>query len=278
MSYQLASGDMQRGRKAFTDGLAFAWMLAKRDLKNRYASSYAGAAWHVGVPLIYMSINVLVFSILMTGRMGERYGDIPFALFYFVPFSLWTVFAEVLARSTGILKEYGYLINKIAFPFWVLPLVTLSSALLSQFIVFVLIIGLMLFKGIAPAGTVWVFAVIWLLSLLITIGMAYAVSAVSVYVPDMVQLVPLCITILFWLTPVLYPAAMVSQHAAAWVRNIIMDYNPFYYLVESARLAVFGVTEFPWGYVGIVGAVAVLAMAGGFFVFRKLQPGFADVV
>jgi hypothetical protein len=41
---------------------------------------------------------------------------------------------------------------------------------------------------------------------------------------------------------------------------------------------VFGVTEFPWGYVGIVGAVAVLAMAGGFFVFRKLQPGFADVV
>jgi lipopolysaccharide transport system permease protein len=272
------SDDRQHRRKAFTDGLAFAWMLAKRDLKNRYASSYAGVAWNVGVPLVYMSINVLVFSILMTGRMGPRYGDIPFALFYFVPFSLWTVFAEVLGRSPGILKEYSYLINKIAFPSWVLPLVTLTSALLGQFIVFVLIVGLMIFKGIAPAGTVWVFAVIWLLSLLITIGAAYAVSAVSVYVPDMAQLVPICVTILFWLTPVLYPADMVTNHAAVWIRNIIMDYNPFYYLVESSRLAVFGVADFPWRYVGIVGAVAVSAMAGGFFVFRKLQPGFADVI
>jgi lipopolysaccharide transport system permease protein len=272
------TGDIQLRRKAITDGLAFAWMLAKRDLKNRYASSYAGVAWNVGVPLVYMSINALVFSILMQGRMGERYGGIPFALFYFVPFSLWTVFAEVLGRSTGILKEYSYLINKIAFPSWVLPLVTLSSALLSQCIVFALIIGLMLFKGIAAAGTVWVFALIWLLSLLITIGMAYAVSAVSVYVPDMAQLVPICVNILFWLTPVLYPPAMVSAYGAAWIRSIIMDYNPFYYLVESSRLAVFGVAGFPWGYVGIVGATAVLSTAGGFFVFRKLQPGFADVI
>ncbi|EOA2940439.1 ABC transporter permease, partial [Yersinia enterocolitica] len=109
-----------------------AWMLAKRDLKNRYASSYAGIAWNIGVPLLYAIINVVVFSILMSGRMGARYGDVPFALFYFVPLSLWALFSDVVGRSTGILREYGYLINKIAFPFWVLPLVPLASALLSQ--------------------------------------------------------------------------------------------------------------------------------------------------
>ncbi|MGB5277655.1 MAG: hypothetical protein WBP02_10855, partial [Gammaproteobacteria bacterium] len=98
-------------------------MLIKRDLKNRYASSYAGMAWNIVVPLLNAIIYVIVFSILMKGRMGSYYSDIPFALFYFVPFSLWTVFADVVGRSPGILKEYAYLINKIAFPSWVLPLV-----------------------------------------------------------------------------------------------------------------------------------------------------------
>jgi ABC-type polysaccharide/polyol phosphate export permease len=74
------------------NSLSLAWMLARRDLKNRYATNYAGIAWNVLVPLLYALINVVVFSILMKGRMGERYGNLPFALFYFVPFALWSFF------------------------------------------------------------------------------------------------------------------------------------------------------------------------------------------
>jgi hypothetical protein len=61
-----------------SNGLRFAWMLAKRDLRNRYASSYAGAAWNIGVPLLYALINVVVFSLIMKGRMDERYDNVPF--------------------------------------------------------------------------------------------------------------------------------------------------------------------------------------------------------
>lgn len=255
-----------------------ACMLARRDLKNRYASSYAGIAWNVGVPLLYSLINVVVFSFLMRGRMGNRYGDVPFALFYFLPFSLWTVFSEVIIRSTGIFKEYSYLINKIAFPAWILPLVPLASALLSQLILLIIVAGLMIGKGIVPAATAWVFAVIWMLSLMITIGAAYGISAISVYIPDMAQVVPVFVNILFWLTPILYPAALVQTSGAAWVRNLLMNYNPFYYLVESSRLAVFGGTGFPWHYVTIVAFVGGIFLVGGVFVFRKLQAGIADVV
>ncbi len=266
------------GNKGIAVGIRLAWMLAKQDTKNRYASSYAGIAWNIGVPLLNSIINVVVFSILMTGRMGVRYGDIPFALFYFVPFSLWTVFAEVVGRSTVILKEYGYLINKIAFPSWVLPLVPLASALLSQAIILLIVFGLMVHLDVPPANSAGVFLLIWLISLVITLGISYAVSALAAYVPDLIQAVPVCITILFWLTPILYPATLVEDHGALWVRHVIMDYNPFYYIVELSRHAIFGSAAVSWEAIGVMGIVASLTLAAGLFVFRKLQPGFADVI
>lgn len=267
-----------QSNEGFFQGLGLAWMLAKRDLQNRYANSYAGVAWNIGVPLLYSMINVIVFSILMSGRMGARYGDIPFALFYFVPFSLWTFFSEVVGRSPGILREYGYLINKIAFPSWVLPLVPLVSALLSQAIILLITCGLMLYLGVSLANTAAAFLLIWLISLVLTIGIAYGVSALAVYVPDLAQVIPVCITILFWLTPILYPATLVEDHGALWVRNIVMDFNPFYYLVELSRHAVFGSAEISWEAIGGMSIVASLTFVAGFFVFRKLQPGFADVI
>jgi len=253
-------------------------MLSRRDLTNRYASSYAGVAWSIGVPLLYALVNVVVFSILMTGRMGSRYADVPFALFYFVPFSLWTLFSEVSMRSTGILREYSYLINKIAIPVWILPLIPLASALLSQLIIMAIVAGLMLTKHIVPAETAWVFIVIWALGLLATVGASYLLSAISLYIPDMAQIVPVLVNILFWLTPILYPAAIVEASGQAWVTNILMHFNPFYYLVESSRLAVFGSAEFPWRYVGIFGFVASVLFLGGVLVFNRLKPGFADVI
>jgi len=253
-------------------------MLARRDVKNRYANSYAGLAWSIGVPLLYSLINVVVFSLLMRGRMGGDYSRVPFALFYFVPFSLWSLFSEVANRSPGILREYSYLINKIAFPVWALPLVPFASALLSQIILWVIVAVLMFVYGIVPAGSVWIFALIWACSVIITIGFAYSVAAISVYIPDLGQLVPVLVTIMFWLTPILYPATLVRASGAGWVRHIIMTYNPFYYMTESSRQAVFVGSDGIWFNLAILAATAVIALLVGSYVFRKLQRGFADVI
>ena len=264
--------------QSILENLNLAWMLIKRDLKNRYASSYAGMAWNIVVPLLNAIIYVIVFSILMKGRMGSYYSDIPFALFYFVPFSLWTVFADVVGRSPGILKEYAYLINKIAFPSWVLPLVPFGSALLSQAIIIAIISGLLVYLEIPLANTFGIYLIVWLITVMLTLGFAYAVSSLSVYLPDLAQIVPICITILFWMTPILYPATLVEEHGALLARSIIMDFNPFYYIVESSRHAVFGSAVVSWQVLSMIGVVAIFVFALGYYIFRKLQPGFADII
>ena len=264
--------------KGTTHGLRLAWALGIRDLRNRYAASIGGAAWLVGLPLLYSLINIFVFSILMSGKMGDRYGDVPFALFYFSAFSVWTVFAEVTGRSTALLREYGYLINKIAFPIWVLPLIAFASALLTQAVVLLITAFLLFWYGHPPSVHLWVYPLVWLCTVAITMGFAYAVSSVSVYLPDMIQAVPVCITVLFFLTPILYPPALVEQGATGFARNVLMDWNPFYYLVEAARAALIGVGPFPWHYLAFAAAFAAVVLSSGFALFRKLQNGFADVL
>lgn len=264
--------------KNILSDLFFAWMLAKRDLKNRYANSYAGISWNIGIPLLYALINVTVFSILMKGQMGARYGDVPFSLFYFIPFSLWIFYSEVIVRSTGILREYGYLINKIAFPFWVLPLVPIASALLSQIVILSLSFILIFYQGINLQLGALFYVWVWFICFLITIGVAYAVAAISVFVPDFAQIIPVVVNITFWLTPILYPATLVEDHGAFWIRSLIMDLNPFSYLVEISRLAFFGDALISIGELVLLTFISLLIFVFGYLVFNKLKSGFADVI
>ena len=258
--------------------LRLAWMMGRRDLRNRYAASIAGAAWLVGVPLLYAVINVFVFSILMSGKMGERYGDVPFSLFYFSAFTVWTLFSEVMNRSTSILREYAYLINKIAFPVWVLPLVAFASALLTQLIVLGITVALMFWYGRVPSHALVLYPVVWACTVILTMGLCYGVSAVSVFIPDMAQVVPVCVSILFFLSPILYPPSLVEASAGGWAKRILMDWNPFFYLVEAARAALIGTGPFPWRFLAVAGIAALISALGGALLFNRLKKGFADVL
>lgn len=269
---------LQIMKESTFDGFRLAWMLAKRDLKNRYATSYAGVAWNVGVPLLNALVTVVVFSILMAGRMGDRYNDAPFPLFFFVPFILWMLFTEIVGRSPNILKEHAYLINKIAFPVWVLPLVPIASALLSQAVLLVLVAGLFFINGVMPELTSFYFPLLWALALLWAIGVSYMIAALGVYIPDLAQAVPVVLNILFWLTPILYPPNIVEAGATTAVRALIMDFNPFFYFVESARQVVLVGGSAPWSTFCLLALIAGLSLAIGWRVYRRLQPGFADVL
>ena len=252
--------------------------LAKVDLKNRYTNSYMGTFWNIGIPLIYAIINAVIFSILMKGRMGTQYGEIPFTLFYFIPLALWTFFTDVVGRSTGILREYAYLINKISFPFEVLPSVPIASALVNQVIFFIVISVLTVYYNIEIANTAWIYLVIWFACVILSLGVSYGVSALTVYIPDFVYIVPILFNIGFWITPILYPATLVENSDSAWIRIVVIDYNPFYYIVEESRRAVFGSTSVAWETLGFISVFSFLTLAIGLFVFKKLKSGFADVI
>lgn len=258
--------------------LRLAWMLAKRDLSNRYAASYFGFVWTIGVPLVYALINIVVFSMMMRGRMGDRYADVPFTVFYFIALSQWILFAEAVPRSANIIREYSYLLKtRVGFPAWIIPILPIASAMVTQLVVVSLGLACMAVNNIVPSSAAALFLVVMACTLILTLGVSYFVAAISVYVPDMTQMVPIVVTMLFWLTPILYPPAML-EGAPAIVEHLIITFNPFYYLTEAARLAVLGSVESVWPKLLVPLLFGLFALVFGHWVFRKLRPGFTDVL
>ncbi|WP_025029799.1 ABC transporter permease [Nitratireductor aquibiodomus] len=258
--------------------LHLAWVLARRDLSNRYAASYFGFVWTIGVPLVYALINIVVFSMMMRGRMGDRYADVPFTVFYFIALSQWILFAEAVPRSAGIVREYSYLLRtRVGFPAWIIPILPLASAAVTQLVVISLGIASMVANDIIPSTSAVLFIFVTACTVILTLGVSYIVAAISVYVPDMSQAVPIFVTMLFWLTPILYPPSML-EGAPAIVRHLILTFNPFYYLTETARLAVLGTIEPVWPKLLVPFVFGVSVLVVGHWIFRKLRPGFTDVL
>lgn len=265
-------------KSAFIQGLNLVWLLARRDMKTRYASSYGGFSWNIGVPLLNAVTTVLVFSILMSGRMGDRYGDVSFPLFFFVPFILWMLFNDVVSRSTAVLKEHSYLITKIAFPAWTLPLVPLISCLLTQLILIVVVAALFAFSGTMPNVMAIMLIPLWLICAVFSIGIAYLVAALSVYITDLVHAVPVLLNIFFWLTPILYPPSLVESSGRDFARGVMMTYNPMYYFVETSRQLTFVGGGIPWSiFIGLT-ILSLTSLIVGIAIFSRLKVGFADVV
>lgn len=254
------------------------WLLAKRDLRTKYATSYGGVSWNIGVPLLNAATTVLVFSILMAGQMGDQYGGVSFPLFFFVPFVLWMAFTDIVSGSTGVLKQHGYLITKIAFPSWILPIVPFVSALLNQVVLIIIVGGMFVYYGFVPSKTVFFVIPLWMLCMVFAVGIAYMIAAMAVYIPDFVQAVPVFLNIAFWLTPILYPPSLVTDRAGSFVRGLIMDYNPLYYFVEISRRLTFVDHPIPWQTFGKLSILSFATLAIGIFIFHRLKPGFADVV
>ena len=104
-------------------------------------------------------------------------------------------------------------------------------------------------------------------------GVALALAALQVFVRDVEHVLAPLLTILMYLTPILYPLAMVPEGVRPWVAA-----NPFGWLVDRLRDALLEGRFAPrWGD-AVALAVALAMFAAGRWIFRRLSPHFEDFV
>jgi ABC-type polysaccharide/polyol phosphate export permease len=107
------------------------------------------------------------------------------------------------------------------------------------------------------------------------LGTALLASALHVYYRDIRYLVESGLVVLFWLTPILYPADVVRHSVPELVYRVYI-LNPLAGCISAARRAILdGTGPDPESFgVAIVMSITVFAM--GVAVFQVLQKQFAD--
>ena len=115
-----------------------------------------------------------------------------------------------------------------------------------------------------------------------TLGFAYLVAALSVYIRDLKQTLPMLMTFWFFLSPIFYVVKQLKSDMS-W----ILEYNPMTFLLESYRQifvlypGMFPETkvgDVPWRYVGSMAIVAVVVLFIGYRAFMRAKPRFPDEV
>src|SRR5919107_301901 len=128
------------------------YFLTWREISIRYKQTVLGFLWAIIQPVMTM----VVFTVFL-GRLAKVPSDgIPYPVFSYLGLLPWTYFANAVTRSGTSLVTNQNLLSKVYFPRVLIPLSGVLSAMVDFAIAFVVLIGLMLWYGIAPAWqTLW---------------------------------------------------------------------------------------------------------------------------
>jgi lipopolysaccharide transport system permease protein len=115
---------------------------------------------------------------------------------------------------------------------------------------------------------------IWLPQLLLTAGLGYLVAGLTVFLRDIPQTVGLGLNLWFYLTPLVYPISKIPQVFQMWVLIL----NPIAAIAEIYRDLILVGEVRHWPEWGLIWGISVLVFYGGFLIYQRLRPAFADVL
>ena len=255
--------------------LFFQWF--KRDLAGRYRGSWLGLSWLFVQPLAQIGVFTLIFHGFMRVRWplaaGAQQGDAwTYALNTLAGLAVFNFFAEVLTRAPIAVLSQPNLVTKVRFPLPILPLVTVSVALVHVGVGVVLLAAVSIATGNWSGTYAWL--ALWLPPVLLYgTSIAFLLASAGLYVRDLGQAMPAVSSLLMLLTPIFYPMSAVPAN----LRDLF-EMNPVAWAVESLRGFMLADQGFEWSQWGAHLIFSILAVIGAYWVFRRLQAGFADVL
>jgi lipopolysaccharide transport system permease protein len=198
---------------------------------------------------------------------------LPYPIFAYAGLVPWQFFSSAFTESSNSLVTNRSLITKIYFPRVVIPCAGVFAALVDFFIALLVLIGMMIYYGIAPTPRLLVVPLLVGFVVLTALAAGLWLSALNVKYRDMRYLIPFLTQFWLFATPIAYPSDIVPP-----AYRVVYGLNPMAGVVEGFRWAVLGThTSIGALVIGSVLAVILLFFTGLAY-FRRTEKYFADLV
>jgi len=220
---------------------------------------------------------MLVFTLMFTVLRATPAAEVPFPIFAYSGLIPWTMFSSGLNNASTALASHAGLLTKVNFPREILPLTYVVAALVDMAIASLVLVGLMMWFGVALTVTaLWAIVAVVLLTGLL-IGLGLLLSAVQVRFRDVGLAMPVLVQVWLFATPVFYPLAAAQASLPEplyWAYRL----NPMAGVVDTFRRAVV-LHEAPDFSAILVSAVVVTVLLPVAYVyFKHVEVTLADVI
>jgi ABC-type polysaccharide/polyol phosphate export permease len=242
--------------------------LIKRDFNARFTGSALGVTWAVLQPLSFVVLYWFVFTFMIPGGRAGGTGD---SYIYFLIAGLipWLGVNEGLIRSTTAIVENAPIVRRLPLKGELLVIVPNASALIFECVGLVIFLTFVVARG-GSVRYLWLLPVALALQFALQLGIGFVLAASYVFFRDLTQAIGFVLSIVFYLSPILYPVGGRFQKFFFW--------NPLTALLGLFRSALLA-APLPDGASTVFLLIAVSAVfTTGLLFFRRAQPTLVDLI
>ncbi len=242
-------------------------LLTKKEITLKYKRTVLGIFWSLLNPILLAVVLFIAFKVFMRIKM-ENY-----TFFFLSALFPWNWFSASVTMSTETLIGNVNLIKKIRFPRHFLVIATILAQLVNLLFALPIIVGISYFSGKGP-GVNWliIIPILIVAQFIATVGICLAISMANAYFRDMEYIVGVVISLLFWMTPIVYPLGMVPE-----AYRFLLAINPLTYLITAWR-DLFMSNSIDWGSIEISFGSSLIFVLFGILVFQRLGKKLDEVI
>jgi lipopolysaccharide transport system permease protein len=246
------------------------WIWTLREVTVRYKQSFFGVTWAILQPLALMAAFTIVATFL---RGLIETGGIPYPLFYYSALLPWTFFSNSISQGTPSMINNLNLVVKTYFPREILPIAKVGVSFFDFLVASIVFVIMFIIYDVPLTGKVLWVPLLLVIQILLTLGLSFFSSAVTVLYRDVRFLIPLALQIMLFITPIIYPASMVHES----IRPYYLILNPMAVIIDSYRQVLL-YNQPPGAYLPVAAAISLVVFVLGYLTFKRLEISFADII
>ena len=178
---------------------------------------------------------------------------------------------SITSGTTSLITNTS-LITKVYFPRAFIPAAAVGAGLLDLSVAAVPLAALAVYYRVQVTWGLLLLPFFVLLGAMLALSVGMVASALTVRYRDLRHALPFLLQLWMFASPVLYPVRLVGER---W--RWAFAANPMTGVLEGFRSALTG-TPFDWKLIAVPAAAAPVLVFIAFYVFRRLEDTFADII
>jgi lipopolysaccharide transport system permease protein len=248
--------------------------MTRREVIGRYKGSVLGLFWSFFNPLLMLAVYTFVFGfVYQASSAGYPEGKFEFALFLFTGLIIHGLLAETINAAPTLILNNASFVKKVVFPLEILPWVSLGSALFHCMVSIAVLLLVTVMVNLSLNWTIIFLPLLFLPLIFISLGIAWFLASLGVYLRDINQVTGIVTTVLLFMGPVFYSTSALPE----FIRPYLF-LNPITLIIEQARKVIFHAGTPDWGHLVVYGVTSLVVAWLGYGWFQKTRRGFADVL
>lgn len=250
-------------------------LFVARNFRTAYKQTILGPLWFIITPVLSVIVYVTVFG----GIANIPTDGVPPMLFYLLGISVWGYFASCVSATSNSFVSNADIFGKVYFPRIIMPLVAVTTNLLS-FAIQLAIFAVLYIYYVATGTELVIHWQIVLFPLFVAmlafmaVGFGMIFSSMTTKYRDLQIMLAKIISLWVYITPVIYPLSMVSNEKL----NLATSLNPVTPVMEAIKYSLLGQGQFSWLWLGYSALFTLILLIIGLMLFNKVQKSFMDTV